>query len=147
MKIILARCASHCDPETDARYKALDEGLRAAEHRTDLLIIPPLGDGFDALMAAASHRLMNLRGSCDALICLDRIACLLSHGRKFAVLPDQELQPANTHVSSEAEYLANLIEAGIREAESLPLPVRGKAKRQSISSARFDVTPLLRKLK
>lgn len=147
MKIILARSESHCNSEADARYNALDEGLRAAEHRTDLLVIPPLGDGFEALMAAASHRLMNLRSFCGALICLDRIACLLPHHRKFAFIPDQELQAAQTHVSSEAEYLSNLIEAGIREAESLQFPVRGKAKRQSVSTAVFDFAPLLRKLK
>ncbi len=147
MKIILVRCASCCSPETDAHYKALDEGLRSADHRTDLLIIPPLGDGFEALMATASHRLTNLRNSCDVLICLDRIACLLPHGRKFACFPNQEFASACTHVSSEGKYLSNLIEAGVGEAESVQLLVRGITERQSSSSPLLDVKLLLQKLK
>lgn len=146
MKIILARCASPWNHAADERYIALDEELRAAKHRTDLLVIPPLGDGFEALMAAASHRLMNLRSFCGALICLDRIACLLQHDRKFAFLPDEDLQSASTHVSAKAEYLSNLIEGGIREAERVKVPRLGKAKRQPNSNTLFDVTLLLRKL-
>ena len=147
MKIILAQCASYCSLETDENFKVLAKGLRRAGHRTDLLIIPPLGDGFEALMAAASHRLVNLRSFCDVLICLDRVACLLPHGRKFAFLSKQEPLPTDTYAPTEETYLTKLIEAGIEEAESLRLPILSKKNGQSPSSSSIDVTPLLRKLK
>lgn len=146
MKIILARCASPWNSAADERYNALDDGLRAAKHRTDLLVIPPLGEGFEALMAAASHRLMNLRSFCGALICLDRVACLLQHHRKFAFFPDEELQPKNPHMSAQADYLLNLIEAGMTEAERVEFPKLGKDERQPNSNLLFDVTLFLRKL-
>lgn len=146
MKIILARCASPWNPAADERYNALDEGLRAAKHRTDLLVIPPLGDGFEALMAAASHRLMNLQSFCNALICLDQVACLLQHHRKFAFFPDKELQKTNPPIPANADYLLNLIEAGISEAERVKVPRPGKGQQQTKSNSPFDVTALLRKL-
>lgn len=146
MKVILAQCASYRNSTIDSQCKTLIEQLRRAEHRTDLLIIPSIGTGFDALMAVASHRLMNLQDSCDALICLDRVACLLPHDRKFALLLDQDFDEEITHIASENDYLSNLIEQGLREAKSLSLALRGARKGQSSANVRLDIAPLLREL-
>ncbi len=143
MKIIVAQCTSHRNIKIDALSIALIDQLRSAEHQTDLIIIPPIGDGFEALMAVASHRLMNLRLLCDALICLDRAACLIQHPRKYAILPDQITQSENTPIPFESKYLANLIKAGTAEAKILKVSVRS-GKRQLSSSDLFDFSTLLR---
>ena len=146
MKVILVRCASHCNSKTDAQCDELVEGLRSAGHRTELCILPPIGTGFEALMAVASHRLMNLQSSCGALICLDRVACLLRHDRKLALLANQATPARGPSVSSEEVYLLNLIEAGVGEARRLKLPVRKKSDREGSPGPRRDFSLLLREL-
>lgn len=98
-------------------------------------------------MAVASHRLMDLKNSCDALICLDRVACLIRHSRKFAVLPDEETHSPDPLIASEDAYFLNLIEAGIEEAQTLQLPKRNQSDCESSLATQCNLSPLLRKLK
>lgn len=142
MRIGVLQSASHTSARTDALCTALINELRIADHQTDLITIPPIGDGFAALMAVGAHRLMNLHLSCDAVICLDYVACLTHHERKYALLLDQVPPSSGDSIPAEARYLANLIEAGIDEAKQLQSPVENNS--QSSLRAAFDFSAILR---
>jgi hypothetical protein len=81
------------------------------------------------------------------LLCLDRVACVLRHDRKLALLANQATPAQGAQNSSEETYLLNLIEAGVGEAQRLKLPLRKKSDRERSPGMRRDISPLLRMLK
>lgn len=146
MKVILARCSDLHEADARARSEALAEALQTAGLKTEFLELPSFGEGIDALATLASHRLLNLRASCDALICLDLFAAVLRHPRKFAMILEEVPGPAPADSSAESLYLFNALRAGLQEARSLGTPRRKGSRGRAKSAGVFDLTPLLEEL-
>lgn len=146
MKIILARCPDHHGRGARIRAEALAEALRTAGLKIEFLELPSFGDGIDALATLASHRLLNLRSSCDAVICLDLFAAVLRHPRKFAALEEESSGPTPAGSSPEGVYLLNALQAGLHEARPLAASSPKKGRGRAKSGKVFDLTPLLQEL-
>lgn len=146
MKIILARCTELHAPAARTRAEALAGALRTTGLQTEYLELPRFGDGIDALATLASHRLLNIRSSCDAVICLDLFAAALRHPRKFAMILKESSGPARADSSPESVYLWNALQAGLKEARPLGAPARKGSGGRGKSAGVFDLTPLLEEL-
>lgn len=126
MKIIIAQSA--LGAELDGYATALCDVLGGAGHATQRLVLPSIAAPGRALTNAASLRLLGTEAA-DALICLDPVAALLRHRRKYAWLldgsfldPDQGQRAAER--PSDRHYLANVLRSAVAEARAIFAPSR-----------------------
>jgi hypothetical protein len=138
MKVMIARCPAAHGQASLTGQRALGDLLRQGGHQVQFLDLPAIGSGMEALTNIASHRLLNLSG-CDVLLCLDRVAAVLRHGRKFACLLDRRPELDGP----EADFLGKLLNSALGEAQSVPAPAK-RTKKPATSGGEW--APLLRRL-
>lgn len=122
MKIIVAHCPAAHGGSDLAQHEKLVDLLEHKGHKVQLLDLPAIGSGIEALTNIASHRLLSL-ASCDVLVCLDPIATVLRHDRKI-VWRSRERDVSADDPSS--LYLANLLQSAVEEASAVCSPSQRK---------------------
>jgi hypothetical protein len=127
MRIVVARC-DLVDEVTHRNQDSLVSFLEAKGHSVQPMILPAAGPLPRSLATVASHRLMNLAATADALICLSATAAIPRHPKKIVWL----LDPTPITVASAGkprrledlrrDVLDNVLVAALAEATSVFSP-------------------------
>jgi hypothetical protein len=127
MKVLIAGSSTSALAATEGYARALRDRLQVEGHRVEQLDLPSIGVGDEAAPNLASYRLMDTAASADAIICLDPVAAVLPHPRKFCWLLDSasldvEAAPTGSERLADRLFIARVLRRGIDEARGIYVP-------------------------